>query len=152
MHKNLEKVGGVNYNEEEIAFAKKISETLIGEKKPYTDAAIIQPFKVIEKGQGGSTDVGDVSWHTPTAGMRAATWVPGTSAHTWQAVAAGGTSIGVKGMMVAAKTLALTASDIFTNPEVCTTAKEELLRRRGDDFIYKPLLGDREPPLDYRKN
>jgi len=84
--------------------------------------------------------------------MRAATWVPGTSAHTWQAVAAGGTSIGVKGMMVASKTLALTAIDIFQNPEVCDEAKKELMRRRGDDFKYDPLLGDREPPLDYRKN
>ena len=58
----------------------------------------------------------------------------------------------VIGMNNGTKTLALTASDIFTNPEVCTTAKEELLRRRGDDFKYEPLLGDREPPLDYRKN
>ena len=57
----------------------------------------------------GSTDVGDVSFTVPTAGMGAATWVPGTPAHSWQAVAAGGTSIGNKGMLVAAKTLALTA-------------------------------------------
>ena len=53
---------------------------------------------------GSSTDVGDISWVCPTTGMRAATWVPGTVAHSWQAVVAGGTSIGHKGMMVAAKT------------------------------------------------
>lgn len=152
MHKNLETVGGLNYTEDEKAFAMAIKETLPeAAKKEISTAANIAPFKVIEKGMGGSTDVGDVSWHTPTAGLRAATWVPGTSAHTWQAVAAGGTSIGVKGMMVAAKTLTLTAIDIFNDPSVCGKAKEELLRRRGKDFKYEPLLGDREPPLDYRK-
>lgn len=79
------------------------------------------------------------------------TWAPGTSAHSWQAVAAGGTSIGRKGMLVAAKTLALTAIDIFQNPEITAKAREELEKIRGKDFVYQSLLGDREPPLDYRK-
>jgi aminobenzoyl-glutamate utilization protein B len=83
--------------------------------------------------------------------MRAATWVPGTSAHSWQAVAAGGTTIGKKGMMVAAKTIATTAIDLFRDPSVMVTAKEELNKSRGANFVYKSLLGDREPPLDYRK-
>ena len=111
----------------------------------------IQEFIVREKGTGGSTDVGDVSWLVPTAGMRSATWVPGTSAHTWQAVAAGGTDIGFNGMMVAAKTLTLTAMDIFNDPSVTEKAKEELLRRRGQGFVYEALVGNRKPPLDYRK-
>ena len=58
------------------------------------------------------------------------------------AEAAGGTGIGIKGMMVAAKVLALTAV-FFLQPE--------LMERRGVGFAYAPLLGDREPPLDYRK-
>lgn len=153
MHRNLEKIGGLNYTDEEMAFAKSIKETLPeAAKKDISSASKVDPFVVREKGAGGSTDVGDVSWHTPTAGLRAATWVPGTSAHTWQAVAAGGMSIGKKGMMVAAKTIALTAIDIFEDPSVCEKAKVELLRRRGKDFDYKPLLGDRDPPLDYRIN
>ena len=152
MHKNLEKVGAYSYNPAEKAFAVLINETLPeAAKKDLESVEKIAPFIVRERGTGGSTDVGDVSWHTPTAGMRAATWVPGTSAHTWQAVAAGGMSIGEKGMMVAAKTISLTAIDIFNDPSVCAKAKEELLRRRGSDFKYEPLLGDREPPLDYRK-
>ena len=53
-------------------------------------------------------------------------------------------------MIVAAKTLALTAAELFTSPEALVAAKEELLRRRGADFIYKPLIGDRQPLLDYR--
>ena len=84
-------------------------------------------------------------------GLGTATWVPGTSAHTWQAVAAGGTSIGQKGMMVAAKTMTLTAMDIFKNPAVTKTALDELNRRRGDGFVYDALVGDRKAPLDYRK-
>ena len=68
-----------------------------------------------------------------------------------QAVAAGGTGIGSKGMMVAAKVLALTAVDLFLQPELVAMAKAELMERRGEDFVYAPLLGDREPPLDYRK-
>ena len=82
--------------------------------------------------------------------MGTATWVPGTPAHSWQAVAAGGTSIGKKGMMVAAKTLTMTAIELFENKDLVSKAKAEFLERRGSDFKYIPLLGDRGPALDYR--
>jgi aminobenzoyl-glutamate utilization protein B len=98
----------------------------------------------------GSTDVGDVSWNVPTVGFRTATWVPGTPAHSWQAVAAGGTSIGHKGMGLAAKLIARTAQDLIENPELIDEARIELEEKRGADFEYEALLGDREPPLDYR--
>ena len=111
---------------------------------------IIQPMKM-SSGMG-STDVGDVSWLVPTTGLRTATWVPGTAAHSWQAIAAGGTSIGGKGMLVAAKTLALTAVELFQDPQLVKAAREEMLQRRGPGFEYKALLGDRQPPLDYRIN
>lgn len=150
MHKNLSSLGGVEYNEKEIEFAKKIQTTL-NTNASIESAGMVKKFEVFEKGSGGSTDVGDVSWVVPTAGLSTATWVPGTSAHTWQAVAAGGMSIGFKGMMLASKTLALTAIDIFKNPEVIQEATLELESRRGADFDYQPLLGDREPPLDYRQ-
>ncbi len=151
MHNNLSRFGGFEYTEEEALFAEKIK-TSLPEKKQ-TDLSMtnsISPFTVIEKGRGGSTDVGDISWVVPTAGLRTATWVPGTSAHTWQAVAAGGMSIGHKGMMLAAKTLSATAIELFNSPEVIEAGKLELERRVGKNFVYKPLLGDRKPPLDYR--
>jgi aminobenzoyl-glutamate utilization protein B len=152
MHKNLETIGGVNYTPEERKFAEDIIKTYpAGVKSSPEDAAKIAPFIVSETGGGGSTDVGDISWLVPTVGLGTATWVPGTSAHTWQAVAAGGMSIGQKGMMVAAKTLTLTAMDIFKDPSVTGKALEELNRRRGADFEYKALVGDRNAPLDYRK-
>lgn len=152
MHKNLELVGGVNYTPEERRFAEEIIKTYpAGIKVSPEDAAEIAPFVVSSKGGGGSTDVGDISWLVPTVGLGAATWVPGTSAHTWQAVAAGGMSIGQKGMLVAAKTMTLTAMDIFKEPAVVGKALQELNERRGDDFSYKALVGDRSAPLDYRK-
>ena len=98
----------------------------------------------------GSTDVGDISWLVPTAGFTTATWVPGTPAHSWQAVAAGGMSIGHKGTLLAAKVLASAGQELFSNPDLIAASRDELMRRRGKDFKYAALLGDREPPLDYR--
>ena len=150
MYTNLIKVGGVNYTEEEKTFGKAIIKSLGIENENLEKASIIQPYKTLDL-SFGSTDVGDVSFTVPTAGMGSATWVPGTPAHSWQAVAAGGTNIGNKGMMVAAKTIALTAIDLYLNPNMILKAKEELNQKRGSDFKYIPLLGDRKPALDYRK-
>ncbi len=150
MHDNLTKVEGITYTAEEIVFADKIAQGMGYDKADLETAKNIQPYQT-EAQAFGSTDVGDVSFTVPTAGMSSATWVPGTPAHSWQAVAAGGTSIGKKGMMVAAKTLTLTAIDLYTNKELITQAKNELSERRGADFIYIPLLGDRSPALDYRQ-
>lgn len=150
IHKNLERVGGVSYTESELEFARTLRSSLPADAPPVEDANSIQPLVIDESGGGGSTDVADVSWAVATGGMRAATWVPGTSSHSWQAVAAGGTSIGNKGMIVAAKTLAMTAVDLLTQPQLINSAKAEHARRLPADWEYEPLLGDREPPLDYR--
>ena len=150
MHANLVKVGGVQYTEKEKEFGNQIIQSLGIENGSLEKAAMVQPYKTLDP-SFGSTDVGDVSFTVPTAGMGSATWVPGTPAHSWQAVAAGGTDIGNKGMMVAAKTIALTAIDLFLNPSIILKAKEELNQKRGIDFKYTPLLGDRKPALDYRK-
>ncbi|MEC7799623.1 MAG: amidohydrolase [Candidatus Neomarinimicrobiota bacterium] len=149
MYDNLVEIGGVKYNRKEKAFAEKIYKTLRSPSLDLSSAKEVQSYE-FTKGKG-STDVGDVSWMVPTAGLRVATWIPGTSAHTWQAVSAGGMSIGMKGMMNAAKTIAGTAVDIYSNPEIVKSAKKELLERRGPNFNYYSLLGERNPPLDYRK-
>lgn len=152
MYENLRRVGGVDYSAEERVFAEAIQTSLNRDDVPsLATAGEIAEFYVSNEAEGGSTDVGDVSWMTPTAGLSAATWVPGTSAHSWQAIAAGGTTIGNKGMVVAAKTLALTAIDLFRDPSIVRTAKAERDRRVGANFTYTPLVGDRSPPLDYRK-
>lgn len=149
MQKNLEKVGGVKYTEEEIQFAQKIQSSFTYKAPAISQADSIAPLKVEMDAGGGSTDVGDVSYAVPTVGLRAATWVPGTPAHSWQAVACGGTAIGTKGMLVAAKTMALTAIDLFTDPTLIQKSKDEFLKVKGD-YKYEALLGNRKPALNYR--
>ena len=149
MDAKLRQVGGIEYTAEERAWAEQIQESLGDAAKPLESAAEIGPYN---KSLGyGSTDVGDVSWATPTVGVRTATWVPGTSAHSWQAVAASGHSIGHKGTVVAAKAMTLMAVELFTNPDLREAARAEFDRSRGPDYEYRSLLGDRAPPLDYRK-
>jgi aminobenzoyl-glutamate utilization protein B len=150
MQANLERVGGVAYDAREREFAEAIRRSLQADAPPVEAAARVLPFQE-SLDAGGSTDVADVSWVVPTAGLEAATWVPGTAAHSWQAIAAGGTSIGNKGMMVAAKALAMTAYDLFTRPDLRAAAAAEQAKRVGPGFEYRSLVGDRAPPLDYRK-
>jgi len=144
---NLRRVGGFAYSDEEVAFSKTIQATLAS-PRPIGAQEHVEPWN--PRAGSGSTDVADISWVVPTAEFVAATWVPGTPAHSWQAVAAGGTSIGFKGMEVATKTLALTALELFEHPELLEKAKAELRETQGVAFQYEPLVGDRQPPLDYR--
>ncbi len=148
VHANLVSLGGISYTDDEEQFARTIRASLLGALPPLESAGQVQPFEFRQN--MGSTDVGDVSWNVPTVGFSTATWVPGTSAHSWQAVAAGGMSIGHKGMLLAVKLLALTASDLYQDPHLIRAAREELIRRQGENFEYSALLGDRDPPLDYR--
>lgn len=150
MHANLERIGGVEYDGEDRRFAEIIRATLPSDAPPIEAAARVEPFRE-SADAGGSTDVADVSWVVPTVGVETATWVPGTAAHSWQAIAAGGTAIGEKGMVVAAKAMAMTAVDLFTNPRLREVARAEYDRRVGPDFVYHSLVGDQPPPLDYRK-
>ncbi|MBI5768840.1 MAG: amidohydrolase [Verrucomicrobia bacterium] len=152
MHANLTAAGGVNYTPEEREFALKIGRTVYGKAPAPETAALIAPYVPNQprEGGGGSTDVGDVSWAVPTVGVRTATWAPGTPAHSWQAVACGGTTLGLKGMNVAAKTIAGTAVDLFTKPDLIAKAKAEFKQKRGEEFKYAALLGDRPPALNYR--
>lgn len=149
MQTNLERVGGVTYTEEEKAYAKKMQPSFLGTIPGIETAGMIKPISYVDEGGRGSTDVGDVSYAKPTVGLRAATWVPGTPAHSWQAVSSGGTEIGTKGMLVASKTMALTAIDLMSNPEFIKKATEEFNKTIGD-YKYKALLGDIKPALNYR--
>ncbi len=147
VYANLKRVGGFSYTPQEAAYAATIAATLPAQRvksSPEEVAPYEQGHKV-----PASSDVGDISWTVPTSSLGTATWISGTSPHTWQAASASGTSIGVKGAIVAAKTLALTGAELFLSPDALAAAKAELTQRQGSDFIYRPLLGDRKPPLDY---
>jgi aminobenzoyl-glutamate utilization protein B len=147
--KNLERAGGVVYSPEEQAFAERLRGSLADTSAPLGSQEKVRPLTA-EAGKA-STDLGDVSWTVPTAELSAATWVPGTPAHSWQAVACGGTGIGTKGMMVAARALALTAADLFSEPSLVAAARAEFEARRGSR-PYASRLAGRKPPIDYRKN
>lgn len=148
MQRAMDRVGGYPYSADERAFAESIRKSLAGNLPPADEASRISPP---ESGvSGGSTDMGDLSWVVPTVQLSAATWVPGTPAHSWQAVAAGGMSIGANGMMLAAKTMALTAVDLFSEPANLEKARAEFQKRLGG-FVYASRVGDRKPPLDYRR-
>jgi len=145
---NLKTLNDLFYDAGEEAFAARLRETF-GEKAPPTES-IREVNDQSGKVTNGSTDVGDVSWVVPTTGFYAATWVPGTPGHSWQAVACGGTSIAKKGMGLAARTLAATAVDLMTNPQLIEAAKGEQARRK-DGKPYTALMEkDQKPPLDYR--
>jgi aminobenzoyl-glutamate utilization protein B len=150
MYNNLKAVGGVNYNPAEMEFAKKLQSSFAFKAPDVNESQVIQPFKT-----GGffpaSSDVGDITWVVPTVGLGTATWVPGAAPHSWQAVATGSMSIGYKAMLNAAKTIAMTGIDLFTNPTLLDQAKKEMAGKTGADFQYKSLIGERKPPLDYRK-
>ena len=148
MHKNLEDRGGIKYTDAEAEYAKTIMKSFIDNDSEIGDQEEVLNYKMTHG--YGSTDVGDVSWLVPTAGARIATWVPGTSAHSWQAVASGGMSIGLKGTKLAVQILTDTAKAIYLDPGIADEAKKELAERTGEDFEYIPLLGNRNPPLDYR--
>ena len=145
---NLRALNDLKYSSEEIEFALRLQETLAKPKPIDTIAAVDNRGGTVGK---GSTDVGDVSWVVPTTGFSTACWVPGTPGHSWQAVAGGGTTIGRKGMILAAKVLAANALDLMTRPELIERAKAEhqqKLERQG----YEPLMEPgQKPPLDYRK-
>ncbi|NGM61048.1 amidohydrolase [Sphingobacterium sp. SGG-5] len=151
IHKNLEIVGGVHYDDRERAFAEQMVEELGLKQTVLERVTAIQPLADERPSTGGgSTDVGDVSWNVPTITFGTAAFIPGSSAHSWHWAAAGGTTIGTKSLINAAKVFTLTAIDLYTNPALIDEVKKEFESRRGADFKYESLVGDRTPALDYR--
>ena len=145
--KNLTALNDLKYDADEMKFALRIQETF-PDKVPLEGIAKV--FDSSGKSSGGSTDVGDVSWIVPVTGFSTSCWVPGTPGHSWQAVACGGTTIGKKGMNLAARTLAATAWDLFSDPQLIRDAKAEQIKRLEGRKYEAMLEKDQAPPLDYR--
>ncbi len=144
---NLREFNQLKYDNPQREFAQRIQQTLT---KPLPLDIISEVFDTSGEVGKGSTDVGDVSWVIPTAGFTTACFVPGTTSHSWQAVAASGMSIGKQGMQLAAQTMAASVWDLMTQPEILVEAKQEHARRR-EGRKYEPLLlPEQKPPLDYR--
>jgi aminobenzoyl-glutamate utilization protein B len=140
---NLRWVGPITYTPEENAFARKLQKAA-GVEPLGMDAAI--GLLEGQEQEGGSTDVGDVSWNVPTLHVSVTTAPRGVPWHAWPVVAAGGTSIGHKGLVMAAKTLAATMVDLFDDPTVRAAVRAEF-EKKTHGFEYKPLIPDGPPPL-----
>ncbi len=146
--RNLRLAGGVSYTPEERTFAEAIRKTLADRGRALGSQ---EQIEAPTEGKGeASTDAGDVSWTVPMAEINTATFVPGVPAHTWQAAACAGMSIGRKGMVVAAKALALTGMDLFSDPKQIDAAKTDFeKRRKGFEYRSRIPMGQK-PPLHYR--
>ena len=145
---NLREMNDLQYSDEELEFANRIQQTL-SDPQPLESIAQVEDLS----GQVGmgSTDVGDVSWVVPTTGFTTACFAPGTPGHSWQAVAGGGSTLGRKGMNLAARVLAASAADLYQRPEILAAAKEEFKTRVGADGYQTLMEPGQKPPLDYRR-
>ena len=120
--------------------------SFVAEKSDNGNAAVndfIIPYVPSNYFNPGSSDVGDVSWLTPTAQFTAVTWPSGCPGHSWQIVSAGRTSFAHKGMLYAAKVLAASVSDLMTKPELLEKARAEFRISAAEGYdcpISKDLL------------
>ncbi len=157
MFRNFSEIELPEYSEEEIAFAEKLKETYIteglpgfasnfspeiakfveektsGGKKAQND--FLMPLYHSEVTLPGSTDVGDVSWQTPTVQINTATWSSGIPGHSWQVVSMGKSTIAKKGMNLAAKVIAATAVDLFEDEKLLAAAKAEFAEKAKSGYV-----------------
>ena len=147
IYQNLQAAPLPEYSEKEISYASVLKSTFSVQQLPW-EGLVFEPntlAQLYQKTQGGtkpmndfvlpyypnftynpgSTDVGDVSWLTPTAQFTAATWVSGSPGHSWQNVSIGKSSIAHKGMLYAAKVLAGTAADLMLQPNILNEVRKE---------------------------
>ncbi len=155
MYENMQQVPIPAYTQEELAFAQALHDTCPA-ALPGTLSATNRDIRafVEEKTDGGkramndfiipyvpstmftpgSTDVGDVSWLTPTAQFTTATWVSGTPGHSWQNVSLGKTGIAYKGMLQAAKILAGAAADLMESPALLEKIRKEFNKNAAEGY------------------
>jgi aminobenzoyl-glutamate utilization protein B len=136
----------------QMAFALRLQKTLGTDTVPNLDlTSIIEPLRPVDpNAPSASTDVGDVSWTVPTIGFSTATFVPGVAAHTWQATASTGMSIGQDGMIIASRALAITAVDLFANPALIAAAKADFEHKMAGKTYQSPIPAGQKPLLNYR--
>lgn len=162
MGQKLQELGAWEPDPEDVRLAKEIAATLTPTQKASADAKVSDPDKmklIDELGIAayaepyqksdipipGSTDVGDVSWVVPTAQMTAATWAFGTPGHSWQVVTQGKSGLCHKGMLLAAKAIALTAAELFEQPQIIDTAKDEWRATLNGESYLCPIPADVKP-------
>ena len=145
IHANMTWIGPIQYTPEEQEFAKAIQRATNVEAKGLNGA--VQPLEPPKRDpDGGSTDVGDVSWNVPTLHLSVTTAPENAPWHAWPVVACGGMSIGHKGMTYAAKVLAATMVDLFEDSKARATIQAEFKEKTKGE-IYKPYVPEGPPPI-----
>ena len=160
MQGELEKLGPIDFDNADIAFAREIQGTLtaadisttfkrIGAKpkKGLVLCDFVAPLDRRSEGGEGSTDVGDVSWAVPTVQARVATCAIGTPFHTWQTVAQGKAPAAHKGMIYAAKAMAATACRLVEDQHLIQSAQETHREHLEDTPYTCPIPDDVHPPV-----
>lgn len=135
-------VDGIKGAREDASIRKLCMELSDGGKKAIND--FLAPMYSSESHTPGSTDVGDVSWLTPTSQIEATCWPAGVPGHSWQIVACGKSPLAHKGMLYAAKVLAATALDLLTDQDLLATAKAEFAKRTASGYVC-PIEADAVP-------
>ena len=147
--RHLRVLGGIQYGAEEAGFANTLRKTLFTDPElPLGSEARIQP--IVGGSGSASTDAADVSWTVPTSELSVASVAPGIPLHSWQSTACTGMSIGRKGMVLAAKVLAMTAMDLYTDPAQLTAVRAAFDKRRAGFTYESRLPKNAKPPLTYR--
>lgn len=143
IYDNLLWLGPAVYTEQEQAFAKQIQRaTGVPEKGMFAGVLPLEG----QPQEGGSTDVGDVSWVAPTLHVTVATAPEDAPWHAWPVVATGGMSIGHKGLVRASKVLAATMVDLYERPAALAAVQADFKAKKGD-IQYRPYVPDGPPPL-----
>ena len=145
LQKNLELLGPISYSDDETAFGKLIQEAT-GKEMVGMDGAIHPLKETAPAPRGGSTDVGDISWVVPEIRLGVTTAPKDTPWHSWAVVACGGMSIGHKGLVFAAKALAMTMVDLYENPKLVEDIKKEFKEKKGD-AEWIPIIPEGPPPV-----
>jgi len=161
LYEHMKAIGGPKFTAEEKEFAAKlqadfsrrqIQNTAELYNSPELADTVLHEDIVGPHGWepyvASSTDVGDVSWVTPTSQFRVACCPVGAPFHTWPLTACTGMGIGQKAMLFASKVLALTAADLLTDNELLEAATSEFKEATQDNPYKSPLPADLQPPLD----
>ena len=143
LNANLTWLGPIDYTKEEQDFARTIQRATGVAEKGLN--GVPKPLEG-QEAQGGSTDVGDISWIVPTLHLSVTTAPEDTPWHAWPVVACGGMSIGHKGMIHAAKTLAATMVDLFEDSKAREAIQAEF-KEQTKGQVYKPYIPDGPPRL-----
>ena len=142
---NMNWLGSVQFTEEEHEFARRIQRAS-GAEEVGLRAGLLPFDETPGPPEGGSTDVADVSWNTPTLHLSVTTAPAGTPWHGWPVVACGGMSIGHKGMLHAAKALATTMVDLYLDPDLRTAIRAEF-DEKTKDVEYRAFIPEGPPPI-----